>query len=171
MKEEAFAETYNRYAVLVKKSVMAQTNNEDLAEEICQSVFVSLFRHIDRIDEDYVKAWLLRATKNKVIDYWRKASTRLEISSEYAQRMCEGQLLESDMEKRYANRQLICELLKDLKDTNFTWYQVIDCVCVRQMSHEEAERALGISPGVLRSRLYRARIYIQEKYGKEYENT
>lgn len=61
---EAFTEIYREYSPMVIKSVVAQTGDVELGNEICQNVFMSYFRNMDRVDKDYIKAWLLHAAKN-----------------------------------------------------------------------------------------------------------
>lgn len=164
---ETFTDVYKRYAALIIKSVVAQTNDEELANEICQNVFMSYYRHMERIETDFVKAWLLHAARNQMIDYWKRASTRKEL---LAEQKPEGLMEKEDccnVEKICSDRTFICEIMKDLKAENEIWYEVIECICIRQMTSEEACEYLGIPPDVLRSRLHRARCYLHKMYDKE----
>lgn len=167
-KTEAFTEMYQRYSDLVVKSVVAQTKDVDLANEICQNVFMSYYQNMDRIEVKFIKTWLLEVTKNQLIDYWRKASTRKEILIEEDSGTIPEKISHFSVEKQYYDKMLICEILEDLKETNEKWYEVIECVCIRQMEHEEAAKYLNIGPVVLRSRLYRARNHIIRKYGVDW---
>lgn len=165
--KETFTEIYERYSALVIKSVVAQTGNFELANEICQNVFMSFYIHMNRVEIEFVKAWLLHAAKNQVIDYRKKASTRREVMSEQQPEEMLQQEHGSDIEKQYSDRSFICEIMEKLKSTNMVWYEVIDCVCVQQMTSEEACEYLGIPSDVLRSRLHRARQFLHKNFDKD----
>lgn len=167
---ETFTEIYNRYAGLVMKSVVAQTNDVELGNEICQKVFLSFYRNMDRVEEDYVKTWLLHAARNQLIDHWRKASTRKELPMADDSPDITERLSSVDLEKQCSDRMFICELMEDLKREKWEWFQVVECICIWEMSPEETAGRLGISAGLVRSRLYRARRYLQKKYGNGLQN-
>lgn len=166
--EKTFTEIYERYAGLVLKSVMAQTCDIELAAEICQQTFVNFYQHMDTVDLDFAKAWLLHVAKNLLIDYWRKASTRKEILEVEAFGNYVRGPAAADMEKQSTDKIFLCNVLEDLKQENELWYEVIEHICILEESYEEAAKQLGITPAVLRARLYRARRYIQNKYGSDY---
>lgn len=165
---ETFTEIYERYGDLIMKSVMAQTNDRELAAEICQQTFFAFYRKMDTIDMGFVKAWLMHVAKNLLIDYWRKASTRKEILEEDSVGVYAGRSVTDDMEKRSIDRMFLCKVLEDLKKENELWYEVVDYICIREESYEESAKQLGITPAVLRARLYRARRYLQNKFGDDY---
>ena len=79
MKNKKFEEYFLKYKDLIMKIVMDKTGSYDDAEEICQQVFVSFYLNMESVSEDLVKAWLIRCTKNAIIDYYRKASKQREI--------------------------------------------------------------------------------------------
>ena len=59
------------------------------------------------------------------------------------------------------------EVLTALRKKNESWYQIVWAVCVEELSQEEAAERLGISPEILRAKLYRARkIHPQEVQGQ-----
>lgn len=167
-KEETFTEAYREYSSMVIKSVVAQTGDIELGNEICQNVFLSYYRSMDRVEKEYVKAWLLHATKNQLIDHWRKSRSRKELLMDHNSEEFPQKFSSNDTEKEGCNKMFACELLEDLKRTKPHWYDVVECVCVMEMRPEEACEYLGLSPGVLRGRLQRARHYIKEKYGEDW---
>ncbi|MDO4345048.1 MAG: RNA polymerase sigma factor [Eubacteriales bacterium] len=168
MKQETFAEIYERYATLIMKSVVAQTGSIELAEEICQQTFLLFYKNMENIEPEFAKAWLLHTAKNLVIDHWRKASTRKEVLMDGDAREF-GEIADREnVEKKCEDRWFICALMEELLRENRLWYDAIDCICIREMDHKEAAKLLGISPTVLRARLYRAKRFIQKKYEKEY---
>lgn len=167
---ETFTEIYKRYGALIMKSVTAQTKDKVLAEEICQQTFLNFYRSMESVDTNMVKAWLLQVSKNLLIDYWRKASTRKEVTVKDTTQALKDKTHPMDVEKNCTDRQFICQIMEDLKAENKLWYEVIDYVCIRGMSCEKAAKLLGTSPAGLRARLHRAKQFIRQKYGDEYLN-
>ena len=165
--KEAFTEVYERYAASIIKSVVAQTKDIELANEICQNVFMSYYRHMHKVEPEFVKAWLFHAMDNQLIDYWRKASTRRESLEEEGSEIIASAKDRCNVEKQCSDRRFICEIMEKLKEKNRNWYDVIVCICVRQMTQEEASSYLGISEEDLRSRLYRARKFLREIFDEE----
>lgn len=165
---ETFTEIYERYAELILKSVMAQTGDIELAEEVCQQTFANFYQHMKSVDLQYVKTWLIHVSNHLLIDYWRKASTRNEVLDEDSAGVCIESAVAADIAGQCTAKVFLCDLLRDLRTVNVNWYEVIDHVCVRGESCEEAAEQLGISAAVLRARLHRARNYIREKYEDPY---
>lgn len=168
MNHETFTEIYRRYATLILKTVVAQTRDEETAKEICQQTFLSYYKNMDKVEPGMEKPWLLKTAKHLVIDYWRKGSTQNEILAENDSEELQA-VNPHDMEKECVNKMFIYEILEDLERENKLWYEVIELLFVEQMDRDEAAKHLGISPAMLRARLYRAKQYLKRKYGREYE--
>ncbi|MDO4523135.1 MAG: sigma-70 family RNA polymerase sigma factor [Eubacteriales bacterium] len=163
-KKEAFTEAYRSYSGLVMKSVMTQTSDVELAQEICQNTFIKYYQNMDKVNKDFIKAWLLHVAKNMLIDYWRKASTRKELcvnsDSEEVLECSSGQ----DVETEFVNKMFATSILQELWDVNRDWYNVIDCIYLRELTIAEAAEYLEIDSKVLSARLYRAKQYLRKKY-------
>lgn len=164
---ETFTEVYKRYAALIMKSVMAQTQDREAAEEICQNVFLSYYKNMDKVDESFEKAWLLHVANNQVIDYWRKNGSKSKHDADVSMETLCGKKDENDVVKRYTERRFIYEIMENLRKKNPNWYEIVDCICVRQMTLEEASEELGVPVRDLKSRLYRARKYLRTMFEKE----
>lgn len=67
------------------------------------------------------------------------------------------------------SRDLAGRIFREVRAVNEQWYEVLILCCVEGMSYAEAAKKLDISESVLRARLYRARVYIKEKFGDEYK--
>ena len=168
MKEETFSEVYERYAAMIMKSVMTQTNDEDLAKEICQKTFLAYFRKMETLDHKDIKYWLLHVAKNHLIDHWRRCGTRNEVMEENDNGAMVNVVSPENVEKRGIDKLFVCEILEDLKRENQLWYDAIDYIIIREEGYEEAAKQLGTDPAALRARVYRAKQYIRAKFGKDY---
>jgi len=170
MRNQRFTETYEQYKNLIMKIVFDRSGDSHLAEDICQQVFVSFYQRMDDINENFCKAWLMLAARNAVIDYQRKKRFRKEsVLSEVGESVAiASEYTAEQIVERMAASQLTFRILADLKVTNKSWYQVVEAICILEMTHEEAANHLRLEPQVIRSKLYRARKYIRNKYTEAY---
>lgn len=167
MKKTLFDETYARYASSIYKAILSQTHDIELAEDICQTVFFAYFRNIDTINPDSVKSWLFQTAQNALIDHWRRSSTRHEFLTN-VENLFLSQTFDT-MEDSSVNRIFIYCILDHIKKINRDWYNILYCVHVMQLSHEETAFCLGIPKCVIAARVYRSRKYIEKKFGNDYK--
>lgn len=170
MEKKKFTEIYKQYKKLVMKIAYDSLKDTFLAEEICQKVFTAFYENIDSLKADGAKTWLMVTTRNAVIDYIRRQKVRREkavcLYMDAAERVPES---EEIFVERMENERLTIQILDDLREKNQEWYQVVEAICVREMSQKEAAGYLGMTQQVLNAKLYRAKQYIRRKYQKEYD--
>lgn len=169
MKEKKFTQVFNKYNKLVRKIVLDRTGNWNLAEEICQQVFLNYFQNMDNLENNMIQPWLVRCTKNMVNDYYRKQ----RIHNNIVEMLSEMEIIRHDnAEKIIRNMvgsQLMNSIMDELYEYKREWHDIIEAVCIFEMSYEEAAKHLGMKPQTLRAKLFRARRYIRKKFGEEYE--
>ena len=78
-RDERFEACFLKYKNLVMRFVIDETGDYQAAQEICQQVFVRYYEYMDRVSPDFEKAWLMRCTRNAIIDYLRKNKRRKEL--------------------------------------------------------------------------------------------
>ena len=75
----AFGELYQRYVDRVYSYVQFRVRDPALAEDLTQDVFVQMMRALGGFDwRGSLAPWLMRITRNTVIDHWRKQGRRPE---------------------------------------------------------------------------------------------
>lgn len=73
----AFAQLYRGHLALVYRAVLFQVRQRELAEDICQEVFLQAHRSLGELrDPDRFRVWLLRIAQNRVRNYWRDQARR-----------------------------------------------------------------------------------------------
>jgi len=174
MKLNKFEEYFLRYKNLLIRMVMKKTGDYQLAQEICQQVFIALYLNYDTVPDDLVKAWLMRCTQNAIIDHHRKMHTKKHKHSEDTLDVLEAGSAVSvvkplRIEESMDNRALTGRILKEIKEVNALWYEELTMICIEGLTYAEAAEQLHVSSEVMRARVYRARTYIRERFGKEYE--
>ncbi len=75
--EEKFETKYNDYGNMLFKIAYLYTGNSADAEDILQDVFMKYLsgKHSFR-DKEHEKAWFIRVTQNKSLDYIKRASAK-----------------------------------------------------------------------------------------------
>lgn len=171
-KNEIFEEYFLKYKNLVIRVVMDRSGDYQLAQEICQQVYVAFYKNMEKISPELVKAWLMRCTQNALIDHYRRSKVKREVYAEDIMPMEAGNLLvEKSVEKCedcLAKKELVGKILREVKQVNLQWYEVLVLHCIEELSHAEAAKRLNVSETVFRARLSRARAYIRKTYGDEY---
>lgn len=73
----AFDRLYREHLPLVFRSVLFQVRQRQLAEDICQEVFLQAYRYLAELrDADRFKVWLLRIAQNRIRNHWRDQARR-----------------------------------------------------------------------------------------------
>lgn len=171
MKNERFKEYFLKYKNLIIRLVMLKLNDYQVAQEICQQVYVSFYTNMDKVQPDLVKAWLIKCAQNAVIDYVRRNKLRREVLLDVSVTEEGSILMEETLElhsRRMENLELTGRILREVREVNPLWYELLMLCCVEELSYEEASERLNIPVDVLRARMHRARAYIRKRFGNEY---
>ena len=88
MKNREIEKVVKKYANLVYRVAFTMLKNQSDAEDIFQDVFMKLCtENVSFISEEHQKAWIIRVTKNKCLDFLKrscnKTSTELDENIEY----------------------------------------------------------------------------------------
>lgn len=82
---ENFDDFYDHYQGFSAYVAFCITEDYELSKDISQEVFLALFKVKEKLDysrPDKLKALVMKATSNKCMDYYRKASSRQETCTE-----------------------------------------------------------------------------------------
>jgi RNA polymerase sigma-70 factor (ECF subfamily) len=73
----AFELLYHGHLSLVYRAVLFQVRQRELAEDICQEVFLQAHRSLSELrDPQRFRVWLLRIAQNRIRNHWRDQSRR-----------------------------------------------------------------------------------------------
>lgn len=176
MTEDKFREVYHQYYRLVKHVVYNVLNDINLAEDICQEVFLLFTRKEKTLDEKYYRQWFVVNAKRKSIDFCRRTYQIHEVTTEMISE--ENEFLEmsdkKSLEDKIAHQMILEEitgrLFQDLEKKNSDWYEIAMRLYVEGEEPEETARALGISIENLRTKKHRMKKWLNEKYKDELED-
>jgi len=81
---KAFRRLYERYQEDMYRLALRKVQSEEVAEEIVQDVFVSLWEKRDGLVVTDIRSYLFRSVKNGVLDYVRAQIVRQNYAREFA---------------------------------------------------------------------------------------
>ena len=112
-KEAALATLHDRHAAELWRFAMRLTHDREQAADVVQEVLLRAWKDPGLLQRDdaAARAWLFTATRNLVIDRWRSAQSRHEVTSGAMPEQSE-----SDATSRVLDRWLIAEALSTLSE-------------------------------------------------------
>lgn len=146
---QAFEELYRRHgrgAFLLARKLGAPT---ELAEEVVQDAFVSLWRRAGsyRADRGSVGAWLGTIVRNRVTDAWRRAAARpSQVAEEHVAELVDEQASVFAVEERMAVRSVVAALPDDQREAVVLSY-------FGGMTHEQIAACSATPLGTVKGRL------------------
>jgi len=82
MKNYDIRELVETYSDMIMWIAYQNSFNKSDSEDIVQEVFVKLMKNINNVEEEYIKAWIIRVTINNCKDYNKSAWYRKVIPIE-----------------------------------------------------------------------------------------
>lgn len=170
MRNKKFTEVFEDSKIMVAKIVARRMGNRPEVEEIVQQVFMAYYENMDTIDDDLIKPWLIFVARTKCVDFIRKERKDMRLLERLQSYATNKYNPEEEIIRKITENELFQEIMSDLKKTNKGWYEAIYEVGVRENSVQDAAKHLGLTSQMLRAKLYRARKYIRQKYGQEFQS-
>ncbi len=173
--EDAFVIAYDRYADLVFGTTMRFVGDRDVAAEIVQDAFLSVWRRSHQFDarSGSLAGWILGIARNRAIDHLRADGRRPKLAAGRAdQRTREGiDAIEihvgrtgDDVPGVALDRRWLRSLLRTtLAEMSSEERQVVILAYDRGLSQSEIARHLGIPIGTVKSRARRALASLRDR--------
>jgi RNA polymerase sigma-70 factor (ECF subfamily) len=159
--KDAFKFLYNRYHRKLYYFSLKYLGNNEEAEELVQSVFISIWEHRKALDETMaIKSYIYRSSVNYIYNYLKKKAIRIRfIDAELQKDEIESnqtwdQLLFHDLEKSI---NLIVDKLPPQQQKNFRLSRFDG------LTHEKIAKKLDLSVRTVENQIYRALSIIKNK--------
>lgn len=169
-KEELFDNIFRMYVEDVYHACLYVSRNEDLAQEVTQQAFVNFYERFEEVKPECVKAYLIRAARNLMNNYYRDHKKFVE-NDENGELPGTEKLIEESVEERYiaaeeqeARTDLLKRILEELKENHEGWYDVIYRLYVQEMDSDAIAEELNVSKDVIYTRTRRAKTWIKKNY-------
>lgn len=169
MNDNTFFTVYHAYQRLIYRSVLVRTQNEELANDICQQTFLRYFEYLHTVEPGFEKGWLLSVSKNLLTDYYRRKK-RLSVDEAQISEACQEKCYKADPAKEFAAKYFLSQILYELEQKNKDWYEALYQVCILNLPEKDVAEKLNISIDLLRTRIYCGRQYLKKLFGEEYRD-
>lgn len=163
----AFRFMVSKYQRLVMHIVGRMVQQNDELEDICQEVFIKVFRRLDKFRGDSkLSTWIATIAYNTAITHIRKQNRRGELSYN------EQPLLIAGTEDAGLNQRVVEEeevkkyLLRLIESLPVKYRTVITLFHLEEFSYKEIEEITGMPEGTVKSYLSRARKLLKGKIEK-----
>ena len=162
--ESAFRFLIAKHQRLVLHVVGRVVQQQADAEDVCQEVFMKVFRKIDRFRGDSkLSTWIATIAYNTSISYVRKQGRHRELSYDEEPLLVnlekEQVFLHKTVEKEEAKKYLL-QLIEKLP---VNYRTVLTLYHLEEFSYKEIEEITGMPEGTVKSYLSRARKILKEK--------
>lgn len=176
----AFEQLVRKYQDRVYNLSFRFLREREIAEEVAQDVFVSIYKHIDGFKgEAKFSTWLFRVVANHCHNkskYLRRRRHKLQDSidvpietedGERKRELADDPLLSpEELSTRRNMNEAIQDAISHLDEDHRVIVLLRD---VEDLSYEEIGEILGLPEGTVKSRLHRARNELRERLSKTYE--
>ena len=107
--EQSKTEIYKDYHGKVFGYIISQVSNSDLAEDLCEDVFLKVYEKLDTFDETKasISTWIYTIARNTLTDYYRTRKVCEEIPEEYESAI--------SVEDEVCNREMLDKLANALE--------------------------------------------------------
>jgi RNA polymerase sigma-70 factor (ECF subfamily) len=157
---DAFEQIYRRHYRRVYALSLRMLSDPTMAEDMTQEVFVNLFTKIGSFrGESQFTTWLHRMTVNQVLMYFRKASTRSELTTDEGETPV--QIVRGTEDPRRMPVVDRIGLENAIKQLPLGYRTVFVLHDVEGYDHDEIARMLEIAEGTSKSQLHKARLKLR----------
>jgi len=150
---QAFGELYEKYFDRIFNYLYRQTDDEELAGDLCSQTFVNALNHLKRYEVRGVpfSPWLYKIASNEVKKHYRKFKGKKILSIE---EMRIKELVEQSDE--VWDEELINKLIAFMKDLPEDMLQVLELRFYEERNFKEIAYILDITESGAKMRTYRA---------------
>jgi RNA polymerase sigma-70 factor (ECF subfamily) len=165
--ERAFRQVYEQVFPVLMRVVYHVTNNQDLAEEICQEAFIRFFdKGMLFATIDDAKYWLIRVAKNLAINQVKR-KVREQGMVEKLKRYPSSRSNDEDGAKALVEKET-CKQVQDAIDMLPEKFRLV--IVMKEytdMDYKQIAQVLHISESNVKVRVYRARKMLETIFNQE----
>lgn len=156
MDKKKVEKVFNEYRNVLYFFVNSFLKDKDKSQDIVQEVFIRLYKEKNEIYN--LKGWLFRVAKNLVIDDLRRNKRFIYLNEE----------TEIEDENENLRRNYLKSILKrEIESLPKIYKDFFILRDVEGYSYEEIARKFKVPLGTVKTRVFRARIYLREKLKNE----
>jgi RNA polymerase sigma-70 factor (ECF subfamily) len=156
---DAYAALVEKYRIKMFNLAYSMTRNREEADDITQDVFIKAWRHISGFQgRSAFGTWIYRIAVNTIRDNLRRENRfpRIPLEDHHAE-AGSGENLIRDREADAELESRRARLHRALRSLPEKYRTILTLRDIQGLQYNEISRILGLSPGTVDSRLFRAR--------------
>ncbi len=166
----AFETLIGRYQKLVAHVVFRMITNRSDREDICQEVFIKVYRHLDRFKfESKLSTWIVRIAYNTCLNHLEKKRLPLIddlTDGDQGAEMFPDTGLTPD--RLTEQRDIAARVRAEIENLSAQFRVVLTLYHLDEMSYEEIARITDMPLGTVKSYLFRGRKLLKERLTEKY---
>ncbi|WP_347838354.1 sigma-70 family RNA polymerase sigma factor [uncultured Draconibacterium sp.] len=163
----AFRFLVSKHQRLVMHVVGRVIQQEDELEDICQEVFIKVFKQLKRFRGDAkLSTWIATIAYNTAITHYRRLKRRGELSYSEEPKLILSEKDPGLNQKRIEQEEAKKYLLQLIETLPVNYRTVITLFHLEEFSYKEIEEITGMPEGTIKSYLNRARKLLKGKIEK-----
>lgn len=169
--DEAMATIYQRHGPLIYRFSLRISQDQSIAEEVTQDVFLALLRQADRFDpaRAALSTWLCGIARRLV---WKQLKLRQRhLLIDLPEDDSEAESLDGDPDVTLSRKEAVAAVQRGLDTLPVQLKEVIVLCEFEEMKYEDAALVVGVPVGTIRSRLHRAKARLALALGGAAMNT
>lgn len=149
--QHAFAEIYDRYAMLVYFQVNQMLKDEVLSKDIVQDLFATIWEKADSIRQHTnFRGYLFIAARNRVLKAIQQGKTK----SDFLHELGKYSSLESyERADKLDEAELMALLQQEISQFSPRMQEIFQLSRIEDLSHKEIAKKLGISEATVRKQI------------------
>ena len=155
-----FEDLFEKYNLEIMRYAMALTGNHQDAEDICQNVWMIIINHFDAIkvrENEKIKAYIVKTTKNEAIDFLNKNKKRQFMSDENIDNLDINPNSFDSVLMAVCQRETVDTIYKCINSLDEKYRDVLDFYYINQSSPKDIAAFLCIDLKTARKRIERGR--------------
>lgn len=144
----------------------SRLKREEDAFDVTQEVFLFFQEKYNELEDDYIKAWLYKVADNKIKEQFRAIAKRereLVYGTVFGVQKSTDILYETQEDNKITPEELEKRKEGILDSLTEKELELFEMVYTKHMEYKELAKALNVSEGAVRTRVYRLNLKIKEK--------
>lgn len=151
--DQAFAEVYDRYFGIIYLFLRKMLQDEDLAEDMTQEIFLALYENRTSSGIRSLRAYLYQSARYALIDYGRRQKSRTNYMIGLKEYVEKG---EWSTEETIIQRDLERQIEKEIQNLPEKMRTVFELSRKHYLSNKDIAATLGLSEGTVRQQIHNA---------------
>ncbi|AQR77772.1 RNA polymerase sigma factor [Paenibacillus larvae] len=164
---------YKEFYMLVYPTIYFILRDHTLVEDLIQESFIRAIRKAPLLKEpEKYEGWLKKLTRNVTLNHLRKVKrNRDELDAEInlAPREYVNWVPDTNLEKEVELKMMQEAIIHYVNQLSPSYRQILAMKWIHHLSYKDMAEELGVTEGVVRQRLYRAREAIRQKLMEEWD--